>query len=164
MLKTKCGKTITVGLIKSGALAGGLADIIAANILRRGFTILKSIPVTFSEEQVREFYKDHVGKPYWDNLRNSVMGPDGVVALLLTTNTTDVVAFQEFRRVIGESSDPIKCSPTSLRGIFSDCFYKEEPGPMANNAIHGSDSLESADREARIVFSTEDLYSVVVDS
>lgn len=85
-------------------------------------------------------YAEHAGQPYWDDLLCSVSGP--VVRLLI--EGPDAVA--AWRKLIG-ASDWRKAEPGTIRYALAN-----RNGPMAENAVHGSDSEASARREIAIAF------------
>jgi nucleoside-diphosphate kinase len=60
-------------------------------------------------------------------------------------------AIQVVRKMMG-ATDPLKAEPGTLRSDFALT--------MERNVVHGSDSLESAEREIRLFFSKNELFSI----
>jgi nucleoside-diphosphate kinase len=89
--------------------------------------------IRLTEPQVRQFYAEHDGKPFfWPLVDFTLSGP--VVCMVLEGD--DVV--QWWRRAIG-NTNPQKAEPGTVRHM---CGMGQP-----NNAVHGSDSPESAARE-----------------
>lgn len=101
--------------------------------------------LTLSEQDARALYLEHRGQDYYEPLiAFSTAGPVVVMAL----EGDDAV--QRFRLRLG-TTNPRKASPLSLRGQFGT--------GVPNNAVHGSDSPEAAERELRLFFRQSELYS-----
>ena len=58
----------TLGLIKPDAYGTGKKDLIMDRIMSDGFKIIKEAEVQLSLGQAQEFYKEHVSKPFYDEL------------------------------------------------------------------------------------------------
>ncbi len=147
----------TVALIKSQAIADGHAGSIIQTIIGCRRQAGESIPteprlaIAFAEvkhltqEQAEAFYGEHAGRPYFPGLIESVTGPDGVIAMVLTsrdaTNTIPV-----WRGMMGPT-DPNKArveAPGSIRALYAT--------EMPHTAVHGSDSPEAVAREIAILW------------
>lgn len=102
-------------------------------------TIQKRAMLT--DQQIEALYAEHVGRPYYENLCNSVRF--GVVAAVLRGE--DAVA--RWRQMLG-ATDPRKAFPGTIRSGYGN----HAEGMMHENAAHGSDSVESAEREIGIIF------------
>ena len=128
----------TLILVKPDAYGRALTGEIIARFERKGLKIcaLKRMEVT--RATALEHYAEHEGKPFFEPLVEFITsGP--VVALILEGREAVATA----RRLIGPT-DPIEAGPGSIRGDFGLEVQK--------NLVHGSDSAESAAREARIFF------------
>ncbi len=131
----------TFAMIKPDAVAKGYTDAIIQRINAAGFTILARETVTLSKEQATKFYAEHEGKSFFNNLINFMTsGP--VVTLALRK----LSAISDWRRLAGptNSAKARVTSPASLRALFGT------DGTM--NAVHGSDSPLSANRELSLMF------------
>jgi nucleoside-diphosphate kinase len=83
-------------------------------------------------------YAEHEGKPFFEELVSFITsGP--LVAMVLEGHEAVVAA----RQVIG-ATNPLEAATGSIRGD-----YALEVG---QNMVHGSDSDESAEREAKLFF------------
>eukprot|EP01083_Nonionella_stella_P112436 330743_1 len=132
-------KQCTFAFIKPDAFSQ--ADDIFKEILNAGFTIIKSRRITLTQEQASLFYHEHNGKSFFNDLVNHMTsGP--VWALLLERKN----AVQQWRDLMGTTNpnDAKTESPKSLRAVYGTNVTK--------NAVHGSDSIISAEREIGFFF------------
>jgi nucleoside-diphosphate kinase len=128
----------TLILVKPDAFARGLTGEIIARFERKGLRIVALDYRTLDESTAREHYAEHDGKPFFAELVDFITsGP--LVAMVLEGHE----AVKAARQVIG-STNPLEASPGSIRGD-----YALEVG---QNMVHGSDSDESATREAALFF------------
>ena len=89
--------------------------------------------------QAESFYSVHKGKPFFEGLVEFMISGPVVVMILRHENAVD-----EFRNLIG-ATDPSKAEPGTIRKTFAVSVQM--------NAVHGSDSVENAIREADFFFS-----------
>jgi nucleoside-diphosphate kinase len=94
---------------------------------------------TLDADTLARHYEEHVGKGFYDDLV-SFMSRGPIVALVLEgpEDTWEVV-----RSAMG-ATNPRKAAPGTIRGDLGILFTE--------NLVHGSDSLESAQREIAIFF------------
>lgn len=129
----------TLAMIKPDAVAAGQAEMIIDQIEQQGFKILQKRSYQLSEEQAKEFYAEHIGKPFFPKLLEFMTsGPIWALALEMQG------AIDAWRAMMGptNSNEAKDTAPMTLRAQFGT------DGTM--NAVHGSDSRQSAERE--IVF------------
>ncbi|KAJ3101241.1 Thioredoxin domain-containing protein 3 [Phlyctochytrium bullatum] len=136
----------TVGVQKTLALIKPDAypthkDAIVARIKDAGFTIVKESEVTFSLEKAQEFYKEHVGKPFYEDL-TTWMSSAPIYAIVLEKEN----GIKAWRELAGPTNaeKAREATPDSIRALFGTDGSK--------NAVHGSDSPLSAAREIDVVF------------
>ena len=128
----------TLILVKPDAFARGLTGEIIARFERKGLTIVAMQHMTMAEDMAKEHYAEHEGKPFFGELVEFITsGP--LVAMVLEGEQAVTAA----RQVIG-ATNPIEAAPGSIRGDFAIA--------VGQNMVHGSDSLESAEREAKLFF------------
>lgn len=121
-----------------------LGDIVAA-----GFRILGMKMDRMNKPGAASFYSEHKDKPYYGALVG-FMSSGPVIALVLENPyVSDPV--QAMRNLIGPT-DPRKCAPPQIRGIWGN-----QDGKIHENAIHASDSPEAVIREAQFFFDLEAL-------
>lgn len=125
-------------MIKSDGVERGLIGQIIRRIERKGFKIAKAKLYSPQRELVESHYEEHRGKPFFEELVSYILeGP--VMAMEIQGN--DVVAVM--RSIMGDK-DPKKAIPGTIRGDFANS--------LTRNLIHGSDSLEHAERELDLWF------------
>jgi len=125
-------------MLKPDAVAGRHIGEIISRFERVGLKIERLELSMVTSEQAALNYKEHVGKPFYESLiRYITSGP--VVKMVVSGPEAVAIA----RKLMG-STNPKDALPGTIRGDFGLT--------MDANVIHGSDSLESADREIAIFF------------
>src|SRR4051795_10809030 len=128
----------TLILVKPDAFTRGLTGEIIARFERKGLRIVALKHMTVDEDLAKRHYAEHDGKPFFGELVEFITsGP--LVALVLEGEQAVTAA----RQVIG-ATNPIDAAPGSIRGDFAIA--------VGQNMVHGSDSAESAEREAGLFF------------
>uniref|UniRef100_A0A674MCT2 Nucleoside diphosphate kinase B n=1 Tax=Takifugu rubripes TaxID=31033 RepID=A0A674MCT2_TAKRU len=124
---------------------------ILSQIKKAGFTVALQREVLLTEEQVRQFYSQHVKEDYFPALLHT-MASGPVLALALARQA----AVCHWRNLLGPS-DVNKAkeeSPECLRAQFA-----VENHPI--NQLHGSASQEEADREISFFFPQQQTLAVI---
>jgi nucleoside-diphosphate kinase len=128
----------TLILVKPDAFARNLTGEIIARFERKGLRITALRHMTMDASLAEQHYAEHDGKPFFADLVSFITsGP--LVAMVL--EGTDAV--RAARQVIG-ATNPLEAAPGSIRGDFAV--------EVGQNMVHGSDSPESAAREAALFF------------
>jgi len=128
----------TLFIVKPDAVARNLTGRILAHIEERGFRLVEARMSQLTREQCQEFYSEHVGKGFFNELVDFMTsGP----VLLTCLEREDAVA--TLRQVIG-ATDPAQAAEGTIRKL-----YAESKG---RNSVHASDSPASADREVKLFF------------
>jgi nucleoside-diphosphate kinase len=128
----------TLILVKPDAFARGLTGEILARFERKGLKILALRGLTMTSELAAQHYAEHSERPFFGELVEFITsGP--IVAMVLEGKG----AVKAARQVIG-ATDPLEAATGSIRGDFAL--------EMGQNMVHGSDSEESAAREAGLFF------------
>jgi nucleoside-diphosphate kinase len=128
----------TLILVKPDAFARGLTGEIIARFERKGLRIAALKHMTLERDRAEEHYAEHNERPFFGELVDFITsGP--LVAMVLEGQE----AVKAARQVIG-ATNPLEATTGSIRGD-----YAVEVG---QNMVHGSDSNESAEREAKIFF------------
>lgn len=135
----------TFAMIKPDAVKANHIGAILQAIHNRGFEIIGLYLHTLSALDAQTLYRDHRGRPYYDRLISFITsGP--IVLLVLERDQ----AVSQFRHLLG-ATNPAHAEPFTLRAQFGT--------DIPSNAVHGSDSLESAQREIQLFFKANELYS-----
>ena len=128
----------TLILVKPDAFARGLTGEILARFERKGLKIVSLRGLTVTRELAEQHYAEHSERPFFGELVEFITsGP--IVAMVLEGEG----AVKAARQVIG-ATDPLEAATGSIRGDFAT--------EMGQNMVHGSDSPESAAREAELFF------------
>jgi len=128
----------TLILVKPDAFARGLTGEILARFERKGLKIVSLRGLTVTKELAEQHYAEHSERPFFGELVEFITsGP--IVAIVLEGEG----AVKAARQVIG-ATDPLEAATGSIRGDFAV--------EMGRNMVHGSDSPESATREAALFF------------
>jgi nucleoside-diphosphate kinase len=128
----------TLILVKPDAFARGLTGEIIARFEQKGLRIAALKHMQMDKELAAAHYAEHEGKPFFGELVDFITsGP--LVAMVLE----GYEAVKAARQVIG-ATNPLEAAPGSIRGDFAL--------EVGQNMVHGSDSNESAEREAKLFF------------
>jgi nucleoside-diphosphate kinase len=128
----------TLILVKPDAFARGLTGEIIARFERKGLKIVALKHMTVDEQLATRHYAEHEGKPFFGELVEFITsGP--IVAMVLEGDEAIIAA----RQVIG-ATKPLEATAGSIRGDFAIA--------VGQNMVHGSDSVESGQREAELFF------------
>jgi nucleoside-diphosphate kinase len=128
----------TLILVKPDAFARGLSGEIIGRLERKGLTIVAARHMTVTDDLARQHYAEHEGKAFFGELVDFITsGP--LLALVFEGDDAVTAA----RQVIG-ATNPLDAAPGSIRGDFAREVRK--------NLVHGSDSVESGERETGLFF------------
>lgn len=135
--------TLTLGIIKPDAVAGGKTGAILAHLQKAGFVPRAIRLMRLTRPEAGVFYEVHRGRPFYAELVEFMTsGP----CLPLALEREDAVA--HLRTVIG-ATDPAEAAPGTVRKLFAES--------KGRNAIHASDSPENARREVAFFFTEAEL-------
>ena len=128
----------TLILVKPDAFARSLTGEILARFERKGLKIVALRSMTVTRDLAERHYAEHSERPFFGELVEFITsGP--IVAMVLEGKG----AVKAARQVIG-ATEPLEAATGSIRGDFAV--------EMRKNMVHGSDSPESAAREAELFF------------
>ena len=128
----------TLSIIKPDAVAKGHVEEICERLNSNGLTIIKKQSLHLDREKAEGLYIEHKGKPFFEDLVTFMTsGPVQVQVL------EGEEAISKYRDVMG-NTNPQEAAPGTIRADFADSIDA--------NAVHGSDSPESAKREIEYFF------------
>ncbi len=131
----------TLLMIKPDGVKRSLIGEIIRIIERNDFKITNIKMEKFTKERAERFYEIHRGKPFFERLINFMLtGP--VVAIRIEGEN----AVTRIRNIVG-STDPSKAEDGTIRKLYGT--------NVTVNAVHASDSPESAEREIKFFFGEE---------
>jgi nucleoside-diphosphate kinase len=128
----------TLLMIKPDVVERGLIGEIITMVLRNRFRIQRMQITRFDRTRTERFYAVHRGKEFYEGLVDFIAGGPVVVLELEADD-----AIQRLRALIG-NTDPSKAAPGTIRYIYGTSVQR--------NAVHASDSPESAKKELAIAF------------
>jgi nucleoside-diphosphate kinase len=128
----------TLILVKPDAVRRNLIGEVISRIERKGLRVIAMDLRIIDRETAQAHYAEHEGKSFFaDVVAFITSGP--LVALVAEGER----AVESFRALAG-ATDPVKALPGTIRGDYAL--------KTAQNMVHGSDSLEAAEREIKIFF------------
>ena len=135
----------TLILIKPDAVQRGLAGAIISRLEEQGLKIIALKMLQIDEPLAKRLYAVHQGKPFFQELVNFITSSPVIAAVFEGPHAVEVA-----RRSMGET-DPAQAAPGTIRGDFGL--------EIRRNAIHGSDSVASAEQEISLFFHAGELLS-----
>ncbi|WP_368491096.1 nucleoside-diphosphate kinase [Clostridium sp. BJN0013] len=129
----------TLVLIKPDAMERKLMGEIISIYEKKGLHIAALKIVKPTIEIAEKHYNEHKGKPFFQELINFITRSEVCALIIEADNAVELV------RKINGDTDPLNAEVGTIRGKFA--ISKSE------NAVHSSDSSESAEREIEIWFS-----------
>ncbi|MDO8886128.1 nucleoside-diphosphate kinase [Candidatus Oleimmundimicrobium sp.] len=125
-------------MIKPDGVRRRLVGEIIKRIEDRGLNLESMKLITLKKETAEENYVQHKGKPFFNGLIDYVTSGPVVIMVASGENAVSVM-----RKMMG-ATNPLDADPGTIRGDFAL--------DISENIIHGSDSVESADREISLFF------------
>ena len=133
----------TLSIVKPDAVARDLIGEIYSRFEKGGLSIVAAKMIRLSEEQAQGFYAEHDGKPFFADLCAYMRSGPVVVQVL---EGDDAIATN--RRLMG-ATNPSEAAPGTIRADFAESIDA--------NAVHGSDSPASAEREIAFFFNPDEI-------
>jgi nucleoside-diphosphate kinase len=132
----------TLVLVKPDGVARNLTGEILARIEAKGYRLVDIRLLHADRELLSKHYAEHEGKPFFEPLLEFMQsGP--TVAIRVAGDRV----IEGFRSLAG-TTDPTTAAPGTIRGdLGRDWGLK-----VQQNLVHGSDSIESAERELALWF------------
>ena len=135
----------TLSIIKPDAVAKNVIGEIESRFEKAGLTVVAARMMQLSEAQAQEFYAVHKERPFYDDLvAYMISGP--VLAQVLEGEG----AILKNRDIMG-ATDPSMAEAGTIRADFADSIDA--------NAVHGSDSPETAANEIAYFFKDNEIFS-----
>ena len=132
----------TLVLIKPDGVARNLSGSILARVESKGYSLVELKKFTAPRDLLEQHYEEHLGKPFYEPLVEFMLsGP--VVAAIFEGHRV----IEGFRSLAG-TTDPTTAAPGTIRGDFG----RDWGLAVQQNLVHGSDSVDSAEREIKIWF------------
>ncbi len=136
----------TFSIIKPNAMKKNCLGDIVSMFEANGLKIAAAKIQVISKSKCEEFYGEHKARPFFGELVTFMTsGP----VMLMCLQGENAVA--KNREIMG-ATDPKKAAPGTIRFKFGD--------NVGENAAHGSDSLDSANRELSLFFEKQEICNI----
>ncbi len=135
----------TLILVKPDAMQRGLAGEILVRLEHRGLRIAGLKLLHVDGALAERHYGEHIGKPFYEGLVQYITACPIIAAVFEGTDAVEAV-----RRSMGKTN-PRDADPGTIRGDFGL--------EIGRNLLHGSDSVESAEREVGLFFQESELHA-----
>ena len=129
---------ITFTMIKPDAVQAGNSGLILDQIIKNGFQIRALRLVRLSRTQAESFYAVHRGRPFFESLVEFMSSGPVIAAILEKENAVD-----SYRQLIG-ATNPEQAAEGTIRKLYASSIQ--------NNAVHGSDADDTAEKECNFFF------------
>lgn len=136
-------KERTLILVKPDGVRRGLVGEVISRIETKGYEITAMRMLNADRSILEKHYEEHNGKPFFEPLLE-FMSSGPIVAMVAEGERV----IEGFRTMAGVT-DPTVAAPGSIRGDLA----RDQGTKVVQNIVHGSDSVESAEREIKIFFS-----------
>ena len=135
----------TLSIIKPDAVAKNVIGKIYDRFEQAGLVIVAARMLRLSRAQAEGFYAVHRERPFFKDLVDFMISGPVMVQILEGED-----AIQKNRDLMG-ATDPKKAAKGTIRADFADSIDA--------NAVHGSDSPETAATEIAYFFPRQDIHS-----
>ena len=133
----------TFSMVKPDGVQRGLVGEIVKRYEARGLKVVGLKLMQVPRSMAEAHYEEHKARPFYEGLVSYITsGP--VVALCLEGKDAVKVV-----RTLNGATNPVEAAPGTIRGDFAL--------DIGRNVVHGSDAIESAQRELGIYFTKDEL-------
>ncbi|SFK67951.1 nucleoside-diphosphate kinase [Methylophaga sulfidovorans] len=133
----------TLSIIKPDAVAKNIIGEIYTRFEKAGLKIVAAKMMHLSQEKAEGFYAEHKERPFFKDLVSFMTSGPVIVQVLEGEN-----AVLTHRDLMG-ATNPAEAAAGTIRADFAQSIDE--------NAVHGSDSVESAAREVSYFFSDDEV-------
>ena len=133
----------TFSIIKPDAVERNLIGEIYHRIEKAGLRIVGAKMLQLDDEKAGGFYAEHAERPFYNDLVSFMTSGPVLVSVLEGEN-----AIAKHREIMG-ATNPKEAAEGTIRADFASSIDE--------NAVHGSDSAESAAREISYFFNEDEV-------
>ena len=137
-------KELTLSIIKPDATSRNLTGQVNSIIENSGLKIIGQKRIKLTRETAGKFYEVHKDRPFFKDLVNFMVSGPVVVQVLQGENAVSL-----YRKVMG-ATNPEEAEEGTIR--------KEFALSIEANSVHGSDSIENANKEISFFFSEIEIF------
>ena len=134
----------TLSIIKPDATSKNIIGKIIDRFEENGLKVVAGKLIHMDEAKAAGFYAEHDGKPFFSNLVEYMTSAPVFIQVLEGDN-----AILKNRELMG-ATNPSEAEPGTIRADFAETIDA--------NAVHGSDSPESAAREISYFFDEKEIF------
>ena len=134
----------TLSIIKPDAVAQNMIGNIIEYFEREGLSVVAAKMLHLTVDQAKAFYAVHKDRPFFGELVEFMISGPLLVMVLQGEN-----AIARNREIMG-ATDPAKAKPGTVRADFATSIDR--------NAVHGSDSQETAKAEIEFFFKPNEIF------
>ena len=131
-------------LIKPDAMRRGLAGTIISRLEKQELKPVALKMLHLDKALAERHYAMHADKSFFEGLIKYITSTPIIAVIFEGKNAVEVI-----RRTMG-ATDPAEAEPGTIRADFGM--------DIQNNAVHGSDSLESAEKEIKLFFTESEIF------
>ncbi len=135
----------TFSIVKPNAVADNNIGNIVARFEKEGLRIAAMKLTHLSKEKAEGFYIEHKERPFFGSLVGFMT--EGPVVLMVLEGEN---AVEKNRKIMG-ATNPAQAEENTLRKLYAKSIEA--------NAVHGSDSQASADREINYFFDKNEVFA-----
>ena len=139
----------TLVLIKPDGIQRGLVGEVVSRLESRGLMIVAMKMLHLDEEQAGRHYEAHVERPFFKGLVEFITSRPIVAMVLQGQNAVELT-----RNTMG-ATNPVDAAPGTIRGDLAT--------DIGRNLIHGSDSVETAEKEIGLFFAPHEIVDYYRD-
>lgn len=135
----------TFSIVKPDAVGKNVIGEILSRFEKNGLRIVAAKMIHMTEAQAGDFYAEHRERPFFKELVGFMTSGPILVQVLEGENAVAL------NRDLMGATNPKEAAAGTIRADFAE--------EVSANAVHGSDSPESAAREIAIFFKPEEIHS-----
>ena len=135
----------TLSIIKPDAVSKNIIGRIITRFEENGLHLVAAKLIHLTDELASGFYAEHDGKPFFNDLKNFMISGPVFVQVLEGDN-----AVQKNRELMG-ATNPQEAEEGTIIADFAKSIDA--------NAVHGSDSVDSAKREIEYFFKSKEILN-----
>ncbi|THK40375.1 nucleoside-diphosphate kinase [Methylophaga sp. SB9B] len=139
----------TLSIIKPDAVAKNVIGEIYSRFEKAGLSVVAARMVHLTQQQAEGFYAEHKARPFFGDLVSFMTSGPVMIQVLEGDN-----AVITHRDLMG-ATNPADAAPGTIRADFAQSIDE--------NAVHGSDSAESAAREIAYFFTEDQLCAALAN-
>ena len=131
-------------LIKPDAMPRRLAGTIISHLERQGLKLVALKMLHLDKALAEQHYAFHADKPFFEDLISYITSTPIIASVFEGKGAVEVI-----RKTMG-ATDPAKAEPGTIRRDFGL--------DIQQNAVHGSDSIETAEKEIKLFFAEDEIF------